>query len=323
MQEAVNLGNDPFLTHTQVAKEQSTMAMPRPRSRQRLGGEAPPPIWDVAFVPAFIFLCVGATFAYGLFLTPLIPWLVFGLCILVVLRAGQPPVRKARSLESYYETQGPRPEPPSPSMAPRSMGLAAVFFGLFAGIYVYESYAYLAMMIEMGPWYHDVLASNPAAAYSDAGALRFSDSSVVDTSRAVGYRRLTTYCVAPVLSFSPPSTKAGFWVVGTDCCGPRGTFWCGDAGDIAARYAVKEPPRGWLFSHERDGYEAAIKQAEAVFGITSDHERVLVRWVEDPGQTRRLAYLHAAAILLGAAALFFGVGLLLHVVLALRAGKGP
>merc|ERR1719482_1158566 len=106
-------------------------------------------------------------------------------------------MRRSRSLESYYDTgqqgTGIRPaDSAPPSTAPTFMGVAAVVLGLFTGIYVYETYSYLAMSISTGPWYHDVLASNPAPAYGDAGAMRFSESSVVDTSRAAGYRRLTT-----------------------------------------------------------------------------------------------------------------------------------
>jgi hypothetical protein len=71
------------------------------------------------------------------------------------------------------------------------------------------------------------------AAVMDAGHLTFQAGTYVDTSKAVGFKDGSTYCVAPI---SPPKTGVGplltydFWAAGVDCCsGVAGDFHCGEA----------------------------------------------------------------------------------------------
>merc|ERR1719159_1832451 len=54
-------------------------------------------------------------------------------------------------------------------------------------------------MYEEAREYHNVLPSEPAAAHADAGKITFAEAARIDTTKAVGYKAASTYCVAPIL----------------------------------------------------------------------------------------------------------------------------
>eukprot|EP00440_Ansanella_granifera_P075076 gb/GFBE01081476.1/.p1 GENE.gb/GFBE01081476.1/~~gb/GFBE01081476.1/.p1 ORF type:complete len:295 (+),score=50.75 gb/GFBE01081476.1/:1-885(+) len=124
--------------------------------------------------------------------------------------------------------------------------------------------------------YANVLPSEAAAGYADAGKLIFAEEARIDVSRAMGYKDGTVYCVAPILDDSDAG-KIQFWAVGQDCCGPRGSFSCDDAWDQKAHAGMVLPQRS-----RQPQYALAVKQAEAAYGVKSASEPVFVSWVVDP-----------------------------------------
>lgn len=63
----------------------------------------------------------------------------------------------------------------------------------------------------------------------DAGRLSFKAGSFIDTKKAIGFKNVDTYCVAPVTSTKTPLLTYDFWAVGVNCCsGEPGDFHCGE-----------------------------------------------------------------------------------------------
>lgn len=161
-------------------------------------------------------------------------------------------------------------------------GLLALGSGAVTGIYTHEAYIGPFAKIVQGREYHDVVASSPAAAYADAGKIMFAESSVVDTSRSVGYRDRRTFCVAPVVDSGNAQMRTiHFWAVGLDCCNARGDFECGAADVYGSRGGVRVSSEGWLDNPYED-FKEAIIQAGAVYDLHIDGDPIMVRWVEDP-----------------------------------------
>lgn len=315
--------NDPFLTHSKMEERPTPIFGSTRRMRQKLARS--PAVTEVALIPsAALFLsCLG--FCLGYYFVAPLPWLVVAVCLCQVAAVqSQADSRSASaggaSLDSYYDTKnGLAQTAPArqASRAPLYMGSLGVVIGTVVGLWLYENSMATFWTVTVGAWYSNAIASNPAATYSDAGAIRFSSSSRVDSTKAVGYMYGTTYCAAPVLSTLPDQVRVNFWAVGTDCCGPRGTFWCDDASDAVADSAVPDPPYGWLSRHERAGYELAIREAEALYDISSDPQRMILRWVESPVKLRAALGVYSLIVLLVTTVVFllFGIAVVLALTL--------
>lgn len=322
-----SVSNDPFLTHTQTEDRQA----PSFRSavnRHRLRGG--PSVWDVVISPALVlfFSCCG--FLFGYYYLTLLPWLLVAACLLHVvavqsradIRAASPTASGA-TMQDYYDAKSGlvqrEPSPRQASRAPLFMGCLGLLVGTVLGLWLYENRMATFWVMTVGPWYTNAVASNPAATYSDAGAINFAASARVDNTRAVGYHYQATYCAAPVLSAHPDALRVSFWAVGIDCCGSRGSFWCDgdDEANFATISAVPEAPYGWLSRHDRAGYELAIKQAEALYGLSSDPQRMLIRWVENPKKLRSWMILYSLMVLLITTVVFLVFGVAALVLLTL------
>lgn len=161
--------------------------------------------------------------------------------------------------------------------------LLSVFWGVAVGLFSYDcciSEYWVTQNLEARA---NVLPSEPAAAYANAGELVFADEARVDAGKAVGYKDTTTYCVAPVAS-DAPFEQVQFWAAGTDCCGARGTFTCDDAWNPKARAGLVIHDFAEWSEGTRQHYMKAVKLAEATYSIASAQEPVFVRWVADPDQ---------------------------------------
>lgn len=171
---------------------------------------------------------------------------------------------------------------PFESLMAVCMGLMALVAGAVTGLYAYEAYGQSFLAITLGRSYDNVLASFPGAAYSDGGQFRFASSSTVDTSKALGYRDIQTYCVAPIVDAgSAQLRRVSFWAVGIDCCGWRGDFRCNDAGVEGAKSAVMAADDG-IFSRPRTQYIRAATQAAAEYDLTVGDTALFIHWVQDP-----------------------------------------
>lgn len=122
--------------------------------------------------------------------------------------------------------------------------------------------------------YVNVLATEPAAQFADAGKVVFADGTRIDSQRSLGYKDGKTFCVAPVMD-EQSGGAVEFWAVGNDCCQVRGSFWCDDAWNYKARAGV-------VYQDVTGQFMAAVRQAEAAFELAASAEPLLVRWVKEP-----------------------------------------
>lgn len=153
--------------------------------------------------------------------------------------------------------------------------------GTIAGLWNYYTHLLQYWSYEENRSYTNVLASEPAAAHADAGKIVFSNSARIDTTRAVGYKVGTTYCVAPILD-DQQLDRVEYWAVGVDCCGARGDFACDDSWDPHAKSGVSVVEGPPFLPSRHDYYLKAIATAAAAYGLTSSDSPLLIRWVADP-----------------------------------------
>eukprot|EP00397_Hematodinium_sp_SG-2012_P051202 GEMP01059889.1.p1 GENE.GEMP01059889.1~~GEMP01059889.1.p1 ORF type:complete len:328 (+),score=75.03 GEMP01059889.1:156-1139(+) len=160
-------------------------------------------------------------------------------------------------------------------------GIATVVASIL-GMYNYEQEMANYWTYRENQKYTNVLPTEPAAAHADAGKIIFSDTTRVDSTKAIGYKAGTVYCVAPILD-DMQQTNVQYWAAGTDCCQQRAEFNCDDAWNPKARSGVVIiDPEGWLFSSKRKFYLNAVSEAEAAFDLVSAKQPLLIRWVIDP-----------------------------------------
>merc|ERR1719313_1741626 len=159
--------------------------------------------------------------------------------------------------------------------------LLACVLGSTAGLYNYYSHMFQYWSYDENRAYTNVLPTEPAASHADAGKIVFADTARVDTTRAVGFKMSTVYCVAPILD-DTQLDRVEYWAAGTDCCPARGDFNCDDAWNPKAKSGVVILDSNSLIPTKRDFYMMAAKQAEAAYQLTGAEEPLFVRWVSDP-----------------------------------------
>jgi len=165
--------------------------------------------------------------------------------------------------------------------------LAAVVLGTVVGYVSYDCCIgeyWLSQRLEAR---ENVLPSEPAGAYANAGEIIFADEARVDASKSVGFKDTETFCVAPIASDAPLDTVQ-FWAAGIDCCGARGSFACDDSWNPKAHAGVviNNISNALMRSDIRGKYLKAIKLAEVTYAIASVKEPILVRWVANPDQVQ-------------------------------------
>jgi hypothetical protein len=178
------------------------------------------------------------------------------------------------------------------------LSLFAIMFSSMFGTYNYWMHMFPYWSYDENRAYSNVLPTEPAEAHSDAGKIKFSHTARVDTTRAVGYKSGSVYCVAPILD-DTQLDRVEYWAAGVDCCPARGDFNCDDTWNPKARSGVVildtsagdasvssgDTSVGFhLFKSKRDMYVQSVREAEANFGLTSADYPLFVRWVGDPQQ---------------------------------------
>lgn len=204
--------------------------------------------------------------------------------------------------------------------------LVSVILGTWVGFFSYECCIGEYWMAEQLEARQNVLPSEPAGAYANAGELVFAEEARVDPSKSVGYKDTSVFCVAPIASDSPMETVQ-FWAAGVDCCGARGSFVCDDAWNPKAHAGVIIRNGTWSMFHEdiHSQYMKAVKLAEVTYGIASVEEPIFLRWVANPSQVELNIWRAGLGVLLAAviiSALLCGLqGCAIHVVLN-RSSRG-
>lgn len=121
----------------------------------------------------------------------------------------------------------------------------------------------------------------------DAGRVIFTEGARLDFSKAMAFRNLDTYCVAPVTIGNPAKNGTAaelsnydFWAVGLNCCGglhgQSADFRCGESSNPVAHAGLR-----LMNDDQRAFFRLAVQQAEASFGIVAHHP-VFFYWMQDP-----------------------------------------
>jgi len=192
--------------------------------------------------------------------------------------------------------------------------------GMLFGLFVYFNWMIYFHAYRERRAYTNVAASQPGAQFQDAGSLRFTPETQVDTTKSVGYASATrgeTLCVAPVVdsSLTQPDAAVSFFAYGVGCCAWRANFGCGDAGDpwahgglmMLGSYDIYSPWLAWLIESvgggvDMTGFDDAISLQKAAFGTVASPAPRLVRWARDPSSLERTyAYHGLEAVLISCA----------------------
>lgn len=237
-----------------------------------------------------------------------LPWLVFVLnCYLFAVAYHRTPkivmglIMVAMATCGFYCSKGvSRPDHPF-RLYLSSACLLAISVATPVGLFAYGNYFSEYWFCADSHSYVNILPSEAALGYRDAGMVLFADEARVDASRSLGYKDGQVYCVAPILDDSDNSKNVQFWAAGVNCCGNRGSFSCDDAWDAQAHAGVVLSPqrRDW-----QPQYENAVRQAEAAFGVISAKNPVFVRWVVDPSKVQMNFWRIGNGILLGASVIY-------------------
>lgn len=162
--------------------------------------------------------------------------------------------------------------------------------GMLLGSYGWDAYMRQYSWMQTGRQYTGVTASARAAAVADASMIKFS-SSVVDTTKSIGYVESSLHCVAPILDKTQAAAEVPrieYWAVGLDCCRRRGAYVCDSAGDFGANDALVAPRGAAPYpGGNEEVFRKAVAQAEAVYNVVSTPQSLLVRWISDPEATQR------------------------------------
>jgi len=125
-------------------------------------------------------------------------------------------------------------------------------------------------------------SSTPGQQLMDAGRMTFVSGSRLDVKKAMGFRNLEVYCVAPIVKGNATTSQGAvasydFWAVGLNCCsGAQGNFACGEFNNPHASSGLRV-----MRKDQSTFYRLAVKQAEAAYGIKAKHP-VFLYWMQDP-----------------------------------------
>jgi len=229
-----------------------------------------------------------------------VPWIVFVACfallsfqihyshagivyfILVILFVGVVVHARCAYVARAAARAANEPEREASWMVFQSMSLfLALIIGAVLGIFNYKLFTLPYHQVTCLNDYHGV---DPARVRGqqllDAGSVVFTQESRIDASKAMGFRNLDMFCVAPITSTGARIITYDFWAVGRNCCSGTGAgFNCPHYRNPRAHAALRLIRTG-----DREYYRLAVQQAEATHNISAAHP-LFFEWDEDPSGT--------------------------------------
>lgn len=256
------------------------------RQRQRMNLVA---VCQCLFIPWISFCVVyaltGFSFHYN---RPLLCWIVVGLYFPVFLfitwwldRCTGKGI--ARSLASKQRSS--ESAEPSWFVFLFVTMLIAVVLGATLGSINFHSFMQKYYDYKNLNSYKDVdVSKTTGVQLMDAARVNFLEGSVLDLRKAMGFKNLNTYCVAPITVTNKDKARAeltnyDFWAVGMDCCSSdMSDFHCGEYNNPNAKGGLR-----LLEDDERSFYRLAVQQAQALYHVKSTHP-LFFYWTADPAK---------------------------------------
>lgn len=161
------------------------------------------------------------------------------------------------------------------------------FMALLVAYILAIAFGDLNFRYNMQPYYDvKVLSSYPSVnpardkgqQMMDAGRIYFERGSRIDMSKAMSFKNIDVYCVAPVISGDLPLLSYDFWAVGLNCCsqGQASDFRCGEYSNPVARSGLR-----LMQDDQRAFFRLAVQQAESMYTIRATHP-LFFYWTQDP-----------------------------------------
>lgn len=230
-----------------------------------MGQFSRPELFALVLIPWSLFLLICLLFAFVYHAVPALVW-VIALFIALLCQSSLRVARKQVYPSGFYV-----------SLLSAAALAASTFVGFVANdVAILQYWHYDAAFS-----YINVLPSEPAAGFTDAGKILFASEARLDKARTMGFKDRSVFCVAPVVGDDSVG-HISFWAVGTNCCSMRSNFNCDDAWNPKARSGLVVDDISHFWGNERDQYMKSVRQAEAAYSINSVEEPIFVRWVQDP-----------------------------------------
>jgi len=147
--------------------------------------------------------------------------------------------------------------------------LLAYIFALFLGFVNYWSNMLPYLELQSLSVYDGVdTTTMTAQQLMDVGRIAFTEGTMLDHKKSMGFKNVDRYCVAPIV---PPGGKKlesyDFWAIGLNCCsGNNADFHCGDFDNPNTRSGLR-----LMRADQRGFYRLAVQQAEATYGIEAKY----------------------------------------------------
>lgn len=222
------------------------------------------------FIPWLVFVGLYAILTFSFhYQHPTLAWVCVGLGLLLVFAALGLAYRAKRSSEGR--------DPSWYMFSAICLLLAVVLAAIFGDMNFWYN---------MQPYYdienlNTYPSVNPATEKGqqlmDAGRVYFADGTKLDGSKAMGFKNLDLYCVAPIVNGNAQLASYDFWAVGLNCCsGVSSDFRCGEFNNPHARSGLR-----LMRDDQRPFYRLAVQQAAAAYNIQATHP-LFFYWLQDP-----------------------------------------